>query len=118
MNSCSSLVDFYTKLAGVFMDNSVALSRIFLDKDNWLDLQRLERMCLSKSHEIFDTRFRQEDFVNSLSNAINCYSKLAQATGMGQWYQNLSSLNSLWNNYFIEPLRDTMWRTPSHKLHS
>lgn len=118
VNSYSSLVDFYTKLACVFIDNSVALSRIFLDKDNWLDLQRIERMCLSKSHEIFDTRFRQEDFVNSLSNVINCYSKSAQAIGMGQWYQNLSSLNSLWNNYFIEPLRDTMWRTPSHKLHS
>ena len=118
VNSCSSLVDLYTKLADVFMDNSVALSRIFLDKHNWLNLQELEKMCLSKSHEIFDTRFRQEDFVNSLSNAINCYSKLAQATGMGQWYQNVSSLNSLWNNYFIEPLRDTMWRTPSHQLHS
>ena len=118
VNSCSSFIDFHTNLAGVFMDNSVALSRIFLDKDNWLDLQALEKMCLSKSHDIFDTRFRQEDFVNSLSNAINCYSKLAKATGMGQWYQNVSNLNSLWNNYFIEPLRDTMWRTPSHQLHS
>ena len=118
VNSCSSLVDFYTKLAGVFMDNSVALSRIFLDEDNWLDLQMLERMCLSKSHDIFDSRFRQEAFVNSLSNAIDCYSKLAQTTGMGQWYQNMSNLSSLWNKYFIEPLRDTICRTPSHQLHS
>jgi len=30
----------------------------------------------------------------------------------------MSNLTSLWNNFFIEPLRDTLWRTPSHKLHS
>jgi polyhydroxyalkanoate synthase len=118
LNSCLSSADFYTKVAGVFIDNSVALTRILFDKDNWRNAQGLEKMCLSKSHDIFDSRFRQEAFVNSLSKAIDCYSKLAQTTGMGQWYQIVSNLSSLWNNYFIEPLRDTVWRTPSHQLHS
>jgi polyhydroxyalkanoate synthase subunit PhaC len=27
-------------------------------------------------------------------------------------------MGSQWNNYYIEPLRDTLWRTPSHIVHS
>lgn len=118
INSCSSLIDFYVKLGDIFTDNSIALSKILLDTGNWQDLQALEKKCLSKSHEVFDTRFRQEIFVNSLSKAIKCHSKLAQTMGMGQWYQNISNLNSSVNNYFIEPLRDTIWRTPSHQIYS
>ena len=117
LNSYLSSADFYAKLAGVFIDNSVALTRILFEKA-WQNTQELEKRCLSKSHEIFDYGFRQEAFVDSLSNAIGCYSKLAQTTGIGQWYQNLSNLSALWNNFFIENLRDTIWRTPSHELHS
>lgn len=42
MNSCSSSADFYAKLAGVFIDTSLALTRIFLT-DNWRNVQELEK---------------------------------------------------------------------------
>ena len=91
---------------------------IFFDYKNWGNLQELDAIWLSKCRDIFESRFRENSFLNSLSNAIDCYSKLAQTTGIGQWYQGLSNLTSLWNNFFIEPVRDTLWRTPSHKVYS
>lgn len=91
---------------------------IFLENKKWQNLQELEKSWLSECRGIFESRFREDKFVNSLSDTIDCYSKLAQTTGMGQWYQNISNLTSLWNNFFIEPLRDTYYRTPSHKIHS
>ena len=117
MNSCSSSADFYAKLAGVFIDTSLALTRIFLT-DNWRNVQELEKKWLSSCHDIFDSKFREDSFVNSLSNAVDCFSKLAASTGFGQLYQNISNLTSVWNNSFIEPIRDTMWRTPCHKVYS
>jgi len=35
---------------------------------------------------------------------------------MGYLYQNISNLTAFWNNAFIEPIRDTWGRTPSHKI--
>jgi polyhydroxyalkanoate synthase subunit PhaC len=117
-NSCSSSVEFFGTLANVFTDVYLASIGYFLENKNWQDMQELEKIWLSKCRDIFDSRFRAEGFINSLSNAVDCYSKFALTTGMGQWYQNISNLTSLWNNVFIEPLRDTIWRTPSHRLHS
>ena len=117
MNSCSSSADFYAKLAGVFIDTSLALTRIFLT-DNWRNVQELEKKWLSSCHDIFDSKFREDTFVNSLSNAVDCFSKSAASTGFGQSYQNISNLTSMWNNSYIEPIRDTMWRTPCHKVYS
>ena len=37
-------------------------------------------------------------------------------TGFGKIYQHLSNLWSVWDNDFVEPLRDTLWRTPSYKI--
>ena len=116
-NSCSSSADFYANLASVFIDTSLALTRIFLT-DNWRNVQELEKKWLSSCHDIFDTKFREDSFVNSLSNAVDCFSKSAASTGFGQLYQNISNLTSVWNNSFIEPIRDTMWRTPCHKVYS
>lgn len=45
MNSCSSSADFYAKLAGVFIDTSLALSSVFLT-GNWHNLQELEKKWL------------------------------------------------------------------------
>ena len=63
----------------------------------------------------FDERFRHEDFVNVLSDTVTIFSDLAKYTGSGQIYQNFSNLFSVWNNTLFEPIRDTYWRTPSHK---
>src|SRR5215469_2102119 len=41
---------------------------------------------------------------------------LAKSTGFGQVYQGASIWWANWNNNFIEPIRDTFWRTPSHKI--
>jgi polyhydroxyalkanoate synthase len=41
---------------------------------------------------------------------------LAKATDFGKAYQHLSNLWSVWDNDFVEPLRDTLWRTPSYKV--
>jgi len=118
VNSCSSSAEFYSTLASVFTDVYLASMGYFLENKNWQNFQDLEKTWLSKCRTIFETRFREDGFVNLLSNAIHCYSKFALTTGLGQWYQNISNLTSLWNNFFIEPIRDTLWRTPSHKLHS
>lgn len=117
-NSCSSSAEFYSTFASVLTDVYLDSVRYFLETKNWQNFQELDKNWLSKCRAIFETRFREDKFVNSLSNATDCYSKFASTTGLGQWYQNISNQASLWNNFFIEPLRDTLWRTPSHKLHS
>lgn len=118
VNSYSSSVEFYGTLASIFTDVYLASLRYFLENKHWHNLQELEKTWLSNCRDIFDSRFREDRFLNSLSNAIDCYSKFALTTGIGNWYQNISNLTSLWNNFLIEPLRDTLWRTPSHKLNT
>jgi len=115
---CSSSTEFYARLTAIFIDAWIASTKILLEPKNWQNLQELENKWLSGCRKIFESGLKEEQFVNSLSNALDCYSKLAQTTGIGQWYQNVSNLSSFWNNYFIEPLRDFLWRTPSQKIHS
>lgn len=120
INSCSASADFYARICGIFLDVCRASLRILLEHNHksWQNPQEIEKIWLSGCRKIFESRLKEESFVNSLSNAIDCYSNLARITGIGQWYQNLSNINSQWNNYYIEPLRDTLWRTPSHIVHS
>jgi class III poly(R)-hydroxyalkanoic acid synthase PhaC subunit len=118
VNACSSSAEFYGTLASIFTDVYLASMGYFLENKNWQKFQEIEENWLSKCRTIFETRFREDKFVISLSNAIDCYSKFASTTGLGRSYQNISNLTSLWNNFFIEPLRDTLWRTPSQKFHS
>lgn len=80
------------------------------------DFAGLERMLRSKTRNLLDTRFRSEDFVNILSEYVASFSKLADISGFGDAYQYSSNLLALWNNYFIEPIRDAFWRTPSEKI--
>lgn len=80
------------------------------------NLAELERILRSKIRNVFDTRFRTDDFVNTLADTIATYSDLANITGFGNVYQYLSNLSSLWNNYFVEPIRDAFWRTASEKI--
>ena len=77
-----------------------------------------EKIILSKIRNKFDTNFREKTFVTSLSELIKSYCELAKITGAGLMYQYISNVNSFWNTEFIEPLRDVIYRTPSHKIHS
>jgi poly[(R)-3-hydroxyalkanoate] polymerase subunit PhaC len=77
-----------------------------------------EKIILSKIRNKFDTNFREKTFVKSLSELIKSYCDLAKITGAGLMYQYISNVNSFWNTEFIEPLRDVIYRTPSHKIHS
>lgn len=118
INTCSESMKFYTGFASIFVDAWIASTRIILGYKNWNDLEGLEKAWLPKCREIFEVGLKDKDFVTSLSIAIDCYSRLAQSTGIGQFYQNISNTTSLWNNYFVEPIRDTFWRTPSRKIFS
>jgi len=63
-----------------------------------------------------DPFLRERDFIDSLSNVVANYSELAKITGIGKIYQYLSDRPSVWNNEFIEPIRHTLYRTPSEKV--
>lgn len=76
----NSIVDLRVYLLDVYL----ASTGIFLEYKNWQNLQELEKTWLSKCRDIFESRFREARFVNSLSNAIDCYSKLALTTGIAQ----------------------------------
>jgi polyhydroxyalkanoate synthase subunit PhaC len=95
---------------------SVYLKTILEDGNITKDLPELEKIVRSRISNIFNQRFREEDFVSTLSDTVASYSTLAKSTGFGQAYQNFSIWWANWNNNFIEPVRDTFWRTPSHKI--
>jgi polyhydroxyalkanoate synthase subunit PhaC len=61
-------------------------------------------------------RFRDERFVNLLSDTVASYSEFAKIMGIGKIYQLLSNRIAEWNNAFVEPIRDTLYRTPSQKI--
>jgi class III poly(R)-hydroxyalkanoic acid synthase PhaC subunit len=83
---------------------------------SWKDFTELDKIIRSRSHKIFDAKFRDERFVKSLSDTVANYSELAKITGVGKIYQLLTNRIAQWNNDFVEPLRDTLYRTPSHKV--
>ena len=134
----ASSIEFYSKVNRAFIDAfSVPLTDAREDlkeikkeavagKDfmfNSYDKQQeiydnSEKIILSKIRNKFDTNFRDKTFVASLSELIKSYCDLAKITGAGLIYQYMSNVNSFWNTEFIEPLRDVIYRTPSHKIHS
>jgi polyhydroxyalkanoate synthase subunit PhaC len=95
---------------------SVYLKTLLEDGNVTKDLPELEKIVRSRISNIFNLRFREEDFVSTLSDSVASYSTLAKSTGFGQVYQNSSIWWANWNNKFIEPIRDTFWRTPSYKI--
>lgn len=134
----TSSIEFYTKLNNAFID---ALSVPFTDareeikeikrkvKSSSSDFfvnydqqqesyKKVEKIILSKIRKKFDTNFREKIFVTSLSKFIERYSNLAKVTGAGIMYQQMSNVNAFWNNTYIEPIRDVIYRTPSHKIYS
>ncbi len=94
----------------------IYLNTIYEYKKSWKDLSELDKLLRSRFRKVFDEKFREESFVNTLSDTIASYSELAKITGLGKIYQYSSNIFSVWNNNFIEPIRDTLYRTPSQKL--
>lgn len=108
---------FNTQLFNTFVEAySMYLGTISEYNRFWKDLAELEKILRSKYRKLFDEKFREERFVNTLSDTIASYSELAKTTGLGKIYQHLSNRFSTWNNDFVEPIRDTLYRTPSQKI--
>jgi hypothetical protein len=80
--------------------------------------KKYEKVIMSGIRDKFDINFREEGFTRSLSEYIDSYSDVAKITGYGQIYQYISNFISFWNHVFVEPIRDTALRTPSHKIYS
>src|SRR5215207_8526142 len=80
--------------------------------------KKYEKVIMSRIRDKFDINFREEGFTRSLSEYIDSYSDVAKMTGYGQIYQYISNFISFWNHVFVEPIRDTALRTPSHKIYS
>jgi class III poly(R)-hydroxyalkanoic acid synthase PhaC subunit len=108
---------FNTELFNTFVEAySMYLGTISEYNRFWKDLAELEKILRSKYRKLFDEKFREERFVNTLSDTIASYSELAKTTGLGKIYQYLSNRFSTWNNDFVEPIRDILYRTPSQKI--
>jgi class III poly(R)-hydroxyalkanoic acid synthase PhaC subunit len=83
---------------------------------SWKNLSELDKVLRIKFRKTLDEKFRDQGFVNSLSDIVTSYAKLAKIMRLGEAYQHLSNRSSMWNNQFAEPIRDTLFRTPSHKV--
>ena len=117
VRALTSSMQFNTELYRVFGEAyPIYLNTISEYSVSWKDLSELDKILRSKFREVFDERFREERFVNTLSDTIASYSELAKITGLGKMYQHLSNRLSGWNNDYIEPIRDTLYRTPSKKI--
>jgi class III poly(R)-hydroxyalkanoic acid synthase PhaC subunit len=81
-----------------------------------LSFSEKEKEVKSRLGQIFDKKFRDEEFINNLSCFVENCSDLARITGLGEFYQIYSDYLSTWNNEFLEPIRDRIWRTPSQKV--
>jgi polyhydroxyalkanoate synthase subunit PhaC len=113
----SSSTQFNTELFNAFAEAySIYLGTISENSRSWKDLPGLDKTLRSRFGNVFDEKFREERFVNALSDTVASYSELAKVMGIGKMYQRLSNRFSAWNNDFIEPVRDTFYRTPSQKI--
>jgi hypothetical protein len=92
------------------------LSTVYEYNKSWKDFTELDKIIRSRSHKIFDAKFREERFIKLLSDTVANYSELAKITRVGKIYQLLSNRIAQWNNDFVEPFRDTLYRTPSQKI--
>lgn len=111
-------ISFCSKIADAFADSYAAMAGVYLQERDSISTIELERKMMAKARDIFDSRFREQDFLRSISVVTEAYSRMAKTTAFGQVYQNISNMAAAWNNLLIEPLRDKMFRTPSHKVHT
>ena len=134
IDAYASSIEFYSRLNSAFIDavsvpftdareeirelrNGIKPKEFFNYSQQQQEFYRkIEKITLSKIRDKFDTNFREKTFIDSLSEFVESFCNLGYITGTGYLYQNISDLNSFWNNVFIEPLRDTLGRTSSHKV--
>ena len=108
---------FNTILFNAFADAyPIYLNVISQYNKSWKDLSELDNILRSRYRKAFDEKFREKKFIDTLSDTITSYSELARVTGLGNMYKHLSNKISSWNNDFIEPIRDNLFRTPSEKI--
>ena len=108
---------FNTILFNAFADAyPIYLNVISQYNKSWKDVSELDKILRSRYRKAFDEKFREKKFIDALSDTITSYSELARVTGLGNMYKHLSNKISLWNNDFIEPIRDNLFRTPSEKI--
>ena len=58
----------------------IYLSTISEYNKSWKDLSELDKILRSRFRKAFDEKFREERFVNTLSDTIASYSELAKTT--------------------------------------
>ena len=108
---------FNTILFNAFADAyPIYLNVISQYNKSWKDLSELDNILRSRYRKAFDEKFREKKFIDTLSDTITSYSELARVTGLGNMYKHLSNKISSWNNDFIEPIRDNLFRTSSEKI--
>jgi polyhydroxyalkanoate synthase subunit PhaC len=108
---------FNTELYNAFTEAYLIYLNTISEYDRpWKDFAELDKTLRSRFHKVFDSKFREQSFVNTLSDTVASYSELAKVTGIGKAYQRLSNKLSAWDNDFVEPIRDTLYRTPSQKI--
>src|SRR6185437_7694588 len=113
----SSSLQFNTKLFNFFAEAYLTyLDTLSEYNRTWKNLPELDSTLRSKFGKVFDARFREEEFIKVLSDTIDDNSKLVKITGLGKMYQYISNNSSVWNNDFVEPVRDMLYRTPSQKI--
>jgi hypothetical protein len=77
---------------------SVYLNIPFKEGHPSKDLAEFEKIIGKKIGSIFNTKFRDDNFIATLSDVVASYSNLAKATGFGKIYQHLSNPWSGWDN--------------------
>jgi class III poly(R)-hydroxyalkanoic acid synthase PhaC subunit len=115
--SLSSSSRFNLRLFNAFAESYlVYLHTVSEYGKSWSNIYELEKILRRRTRRTIDERFRKKDFMGALSDTISDFSELSKGIGLGKTYQVLSNRSSVWNNDFIEPIRDTLFRTPSEKL--
>lgn len=91
-------ISFSAKIARAFADSYAAMTSTYLQESASSPSSspdapptELERKMMAKARETFESRFRDQDFLKSMSEFIEAYSKLAKDTGFGQIYQSASN---------------------------
>ncbi len=84
---------FNEKMLNIFSETySEYLKTIVEDKNIVKDPLEFEKIVRHKIHNIFNSRFREVDFVDNLSDMVSNYSDLVKIIGFGQVYQNIANL--------------------------
>lgn len=107
-------ISYSDKIVKAFTDSCAAMVSTYRQENTSVCTGELEREMMAKARDVFDSSFRDQGFLKVMSEFTESYSKLAKDTGYGQLYQSISNLAAVWNNLFLEPLRDRIFRTPSH----